>query len=94
MSTHTDTPAELLGTETIQDVVHGAPGRNWSYVAAPGSQTCTNKTNIKNRSGDKRKQETKKKALRQWGTFFLAYKLILEKTKYFSSKKKKTTTHS
>lgn len=40
--THTNTPAGLLGIETIQDGVPGAPSRNWSYVAAPGSRTYTN----------------------------------------------------
>lgn len=36
-------PAGLLGIEMIQDVVLWAPGRSWSYVAAPGSQTYTKK---------------------------------------------------
>lgn len=37
------TPAGLLGTEMTQDVVLWVPGRSWSCVAAPGSQTCTKK---------------------------------------------------
>lgn len=61
MHTHTHTPAGPPGSEMIQAVAPGAPDRNWSYGAAPGSRTYTNTNTKKIRLGDTRRtpQEVK-----------------------------------